>query len=1191
MRYRPRRSPPRPARSPVTRSLLLCLALAASASSAQPLPSPREGAVYRSHTWTWEDYGAHYQSWDVAQGTDGLIFVANSGGVLEYDGEEWRLHELPNGERAMVRSVAAGPDGKIYVGGDGDLGRLVPDRLGFLQYESLRDHLPPEHRDFADVWTAHATDEGIVFQTSETLHRWNGMAFQSWTTSSRFRSAFLIEGTAYVWEEGVGIKRLNGDDLRLIPGGAWFADQKVDALLPNRGGLMAVVRDVGLVRIASGNVARVKGSGSDYLTQFRPYSATVVPDAYGRGGDLYAVGTIGGGVAIVTLDGRLVRVYREDVGLSAEDFAVGLHADAQGGLWVATGDGITWIDLFSRYTAFDRETGLLGSVYRVAEADGGLYAATATGLFALRPGALGRPGIGPAYARFERVPGVPSYTQTWDVTPTSAGALVATNAGTYQVRAGRAVRVTDELAFSVLVPASHPDLALVGTKDGVGLLTLRNGRWVRAGRLAGVEGETRYAYEEPGGAVWLSQIGGDVYRVTGLGRPRPRVERFTEANGRTVSGGPLSGIGSEVRLVSREGVYRMRAERGRLRLDPVPAYDGVKGAYGLFDMGGEWWLNHDGVFGKVEGGPESGAVRLRGVNVISVTRTAGGVLWLATADNLIRYDPRVREIGRPAPAFLRSVTDRQREALWGGAVGWHPDPDDPDERDLVLPFGRPDELRFVAAAAFFGEVGEVEYQFRLDGYADEWGAWGAERVTGVTNLWEGRYAVRVRARDGYGRVSEEAVFGLRILPPWYRTWWAFTLYALTISGLVWGLIAWRVRQHRMDLETQRARSARLQRLSDRLEVLNARIRDADRLKADLLANTSHELRTPLTAILGYSEILLDEVEGEARTLAESIYRGGRRLLETVNGLLDMFKLQSGTLEVHAEPVDAAEVVGRSVRLLRPLAAQRGLDLVVLPEGRVLPAHLDPGLLDRVVTNLVGNAIKFTDVGRVVVLVDGDDHSLRVTVRDTGIGIAEGEVERLFQPFEQASSGFSRSHEGTGLGLTIVKEVVELVGGSVHIDSALGAGTSIEVVVPREWETREPSATRDPYAAGAGSAYLLALDVGEDAASFLTDWSEATGRLRLVPTLGRALREARTTVYDAVLVGAAPPAVERKRVAAIRSVPGYETVAVLRVGGAALDADGLRRHGLTDQLPDPFNPAHAAVLLEEVLAEVPALVPA
>ncbi|MDT0630481.1 sensor histidine kinase [Rubrivirga litoralis] len=1172
---------------------LVLLVFAVGGASAQTLPSPREGTVYRSHTSSWDTYEAHNQNWGVTQGPTGLVFVANGQGVLEFDGEDWRLHELPKAEAAMVRSVAVGADGRTYVGGAGDLGRLVADCRGFLQYESLREHLPRDEQNFSDVWATHATPEGVVFQTDEGLYRWDGARFQLWFTSTRFQTSFLVDEVVYVWEENVGIKRLQGGDLRLVPGAEWFANRKIDGLLPHAQGLVAVVRGEGLVRLHDGRVTPMGGAGSDYLVRYRPYSAVAVPDAYGRGGSLYAVGTLGGGVAIIAPDGGLVRVYREDVGLSVEDYAVDLHADRQGGLWVATLNGITWIDLFSRYTAFDRASGLLGSVYHVNEVEGALYAGTALGLYRLVPGALGRPGGTPAYARFEPVPGIPEQAQTWQITPTAAGALVPTDRGVFQVREGRGRQVTADLAFAALVPSARPALAFVGLKDGVGILRLRGDRWVRARRLDGVEGETRFFYEGPGGEVWMAQTAGDVYRVTGLDTGRLHVERFTEANGLTVGGAPISGVGDEVRISSREGVFRMRVENERLRLTPVPAFRDVQGTYGLFTLGDRSWLSQDGVFQTVEGGDGAGGaasgLALRGVQVLGVSETAGGVLWVATADGLVRYDPRVRQIGRPAPAFLRAVTDRHREALWGGAAAWSPDPDDPDERDLVLPFGQPDELRFVAAAAFFGDVGEVEYQFRLDGYADEWSAWGPERVTTNTNLWEGQYTVRVRARDGYGRVSDEARFGLRVLPPWYRTWWAFTLYVLVVCGLVWALVGWRLRQHRKRLDVQRARSARLQRLSDRLAGLNARIRDADRLKVDLLANTSHELRTPLTAILGYSEILLDEAEGETRTLAESIHRGGRRLLGTVNGLLDMFKLQSGTFEVHAEPVDVAAAVGQSVRLLQPLAAERGLDLAVLPEGRPLPAHLDPALLDRVVTNLVGNAIKFTDAGRVVVLLDGDDHAVRVTVRDTGVGIAEGDVERLFEPFEQASSGFARSHEGTGLGLSIVRQVVGLVGGSVHVESAVGEGTSVEVVFPREWEAPEAqTAGLDPYGGDLGGAYLLALDVGDAAAAFLDGRLGPAGRLRLVPTLGRALREARTTVYDVVLVGAAPPAVERKRVALIRSVSGYERVAVVRVGGAALDAEGLRRRGFTDQLPGPFDAARAAVLLERALGEVPEL---
>ena len=390
----------------VPRSLpLVLLVFVAGGALAQTLPSPREGTAYRSQTWSGIEYGAHYQNWGIAQGPSGLIFVANSAGVLEFDGEDWRLHELPKKEAAMVRSVAVGPDGQLYVGGVGDLGRLTPDRRGFLQYESLRSHLPQGAQHFSDVWTVHATPEGVVFQTPEVLYRWDGARFQSWFSATRFRLSFLVDKTVYVWEEGAGVKRLQGDALRLVPGAEWFANRRVEALLPHQDGLVAVVRNEGLVRLHGGRVTPLGGAGSDYLVRYRPYTAAAVPDAYGRGRTLYAVGTLSGGVAILTPDGDLVRVYREDVGLAVEDYVIGLRPDRHGGLWVAKENGLTWVDMFSRYTSFDQTSGLLGSVNQVTEVAGTLYAGTSMGLYRLVPGALGRSSGGPSYARFEPAPG------------------------------------------------------------------------------------------------------------------------------------------------------------------------------------------------------------------------------------------------------------------------------------------------------------------------------------------------------------------------------------------------------------------------------------------------------------------------------------------------------------------------------------------------------------------------------------------------------------------------------------------------------------------------------------------------------------------------------------------------------------------------------------------------------------------
>jgi signal transduction histidine kinase len=1164
------------------RLLALLLALSAGAPAAQPLPSLDEGASIRSQRWTWRDYDAHPQNWGVAQAPSGLVYVANSEGLLEYDGEEWRLHSLPVQEQAVVRSLAVSSGGDVYVGGAGDFG-VFSSSGGGLEYRSLRGYAEPAERGFQDVWTTHITPQGVVFQTARRLFRWDGAEMRSWSTPSRFRSAFLVREVLYVWEEGAGIKRLGTDRLELVPGGGWFADRKTDALLPHPQGLLAVVRGEGLVLLAGGQARPLEGAGSDYLRRHRPYTAVALPDRYGAHGWLYAVATFGGGVALVAPDGQLVRAYGADVGLHEEDQAVGLVADEQGGLWVALLNGVARIDLFSRLTVFDEGSGLLGSVYTVAEAEAEVWAGTSTGLYRLVPGRLGRPGeAGPAYARFARAGVVPG-GQTWALLPTSAGLLIGTNSGVYVIRGGQGRRVSEARGFEFLQLSQRSDRVLVGSKGGVLTLSLRDGRWSEDEWLDGVEGEVRSLVEDASGAVWLSQVGGGVFRVTGAGTDTPAVQK---AEGLGVSGGPLLVVGEEVYMTPREGVFALGYQGGEVQARRAPGLDDLQGVFGLFPgADGRVWTSRDGVFRPLGGGAfraPSASFELRGVQVISFARTPDGVAWVGTADGLLRYDPRVNEGAPRYPAFVRRVTDGQREALWGGAAA-----SGAGGPALTLDYADKSELRFEAAAALFDAPSATEYQFRLDGFNDTWGAWGPERVATYTNLWEGDYTLRVRARDAYGRLSEKATFAFVVSPPWYRTWWAYGLYVLAGLAVVWGVSAWRLHEHRKRLDAQRARSARLQRLSRRLERLTVRLRAADKLKDDLLANTSHELRTPLTAILGFSEMLLDDVSDDLRDLVEGVQRGGQRLLSTVNGLLDMYKLQSGTLTVTPAAVDAAACVRESVGQLRPIAQGRGLDLDVLPDGLALPATLDAGLLDRIVTNLVSNALKFTDRGRVLVLLDGDDDTVRVAVRDTGIGIAAGDVDRVFEPFEQASTGYGRSHEGTGLGLAIVKRIVDEVGGYLDVESEPGVGTTVTVTVPRHWGADAPegppAAPAEPALEG---AHLLGIGLDRATEALLRQWVDGEGVVTAVNSLGRGLREARRGSYDVLFVAADEPRAEAKRVRALRNVPGYREAPAVRVGGAPLGPGELRARGFTHQVGAPVG--HEVVdLVRDLLGRVEA----
>ncbi|NNF57380.1 MAG: PAS domain-containing protein [Rhodothermaceae bacterium] len=232
------------------------------------------------------------------------------------------------------------------------------------------------------------------------------------------------------------------------------------------------------------------------------------------------------------------------------------------------------------------------------------------------------------------------------------------------------------------------------------------------------------------------------------------------------------------------------------------------------------------------------------------------------------------------------------------------------------------------------------------------------------------------------------------------------------------------------------------------ERARAEAEEMAQLKSAFLANMSHEIRTPLTAIIGFAQVLGEEVSPAQRDLVAPIEQSGKRLLATLNSVLDLARLKSEGVQLHVEPVDVAEEAHDLVMLLQPMAQEKGLALMVHAPVQGLVALADRSALHRVLTNLLSNAIKFTDTGRVMLSVKAEETHIRIRVRDTGRGISAEFLPQLFEEFRQESTGTTRSHEGSGLGLAITRGLVELMGGTITVQSAVGEGTLFSVHLPR-----------------------------------------------------------------------------------------------------------------------------------------------
>ena len=370
--------------------------------------------------------------------------------------------------------------------------------------------------------------------------------------------------------------------------------------------------------------------------------------------------------------------------------------------------------------------------------------------------------------------------------------------------------------------------------------------------------------------------------------------------------------------------------------------------------------------------------------------------------------------------------------------------------EIVLAYDQ-DRLTLEFSALSYSVPNQTSYRYRLEGYDDTWYEVASDRrFATYTNLPAGSYTFRVQASLADGRWSpHEALLAIVVQPPWWQKWWFILLAAGSGFGIVMVSYRWRVNsieaQNRY-LETEVSlRTAELGIAKEQAEAAN-------HAKSEFLANMSHELRTPLNGIMGYAQILQRQT---GQTTAQKdglsiIFQSGKHLLTLINDILDLAKVEARKLEIDESELYLNPFLENIIGLMGSAAGQKQLRLrpIIDPD---LPACImaDEKRLRQVLLNLLGNGIKFTPSGSVtfrIKRVGGEaSSSILFEVQDTGIGIEPQQVDMVFQPFEQV--GTDQAAEGTGLGLTISQQLVQLMGGIIQVESDLGEGSRFWFEIP------------------------------------------------------------------------------------------------------------------------------------------------
>lgn len=338
-----------------------------------------------------------------------------------------------------------------------------------------------------------------------------------------------------------------------------------------------------------------------------------------------------------------------------------------------------------------------------------------------------------------------------------------------------------------------------------------------------------------------------------------------------------------------------------------------------------------------------------------------------------------------------------------------------------------------------------QYEYKLENFQNDWTSGsGSNNKATYTNLNQGKYTFKVRGSNSYGVWNEEgASLEIIVLPPPWKSWWAYSGYFLIFVGLVMGFRKYEMKRLKLSqkFEEEQKESKRLAEL--------------DTIKSNFFANISHEFRTPLTLMLGYIEKLKKSGNGYNDNEAIAILgRNTKRVLHLVNQLLDLSKIEAGTLELNYSKYQFSNVVKYIAAQFTSLAEMKNINLIVNCEDEI-ELFIDLEKMEMVINNLLSNAIKFTpENGKVVVqllkcLTDKkyENGYVLLSVSDTGPGISIEEQQRIFDRFYQANTSVTRRYEGTGIGLSISKEIAHLHHGHIQVDSEPGNGSTFILKIP------------------------------------------------------------------------------------------------------------------------------------------------
>ena len=746
--------------------------------------------------FTTEQYKGGIQNWDISQGTNDLLYVANNFGLLIYDGVKWSTLWSALSIKAATRiiSVACSSEDYIYLGGQGDFGFFKASPNGQLNYTSLKERLPAKYQNFNEVWKIYTIGKATYFFTFDYIFKLENDNIEVIDPNTTIGFGFELRNKLFVSIPQKGLMQLDGNTLSPYIQHSALMGKELRGMVPfNMNKTLIATRNNGIYVTDGTNVEIWDVPFNNWLKAAQINTIQLLSS------NLYAIGTQNNGVLIADASGNVVYLLSKDRGLK-NNTVLSLFEDRFGNLWAGLNNGIALIELKQPFTLINDNTELLGTGYTAIKVEDDFYLGTNNGLFQLEP----NNGTSLFHPKFKRINGTEG--QTYSLQIEGSNLLLGHHQGAFLIQNNNAIPIKNSVQgiWKIKEIPNDKDNLIAGTYNGMYHIEKKNNEWQITKKYQNFDESSRKFEIADDNTIWMSHGYKGVFRLKFIDNfsELESVKFYGEDNGfpskRLIN---VFKIQNRLVFAAETGIYEYNPSVDAFELDTALSnYFGNQHIRELEEdiLGNIYFITEQdvGVLKKNNLGNYEKEVATFKKIVPFVSDDLEDIIiidqeniLINAKEGFIQYSPNIEN------SAVEEFSTVFRQISWGDSLlygGYNLQSNDgslaKNKSIANLPYSKK-AIHFSYASVYFEGTFNAEYQYYLENFDSDWSDWSLMTEKEYTNLPAGKYTFHVKSRNSLGKESLTTQYTFEILPPWYLSTFAYSIYYLLgLSSIVFGIV-------------------------------------------------------------------------------------------------------------------------------------------------------------------------------------------------------------------------------------------------------------------------------------------------------------------------------------------------------------------------------------------------------------------